>query len=136
LIAGDGELREQLRSMPQPEHVVWAGFQRDVPAVCFASDVVVLTSDNEGTPVSLVEAQAAGVPVVSTRVGGADSVVAAQAGALADADDVAGFASAVRTVLERTTPVGDPRAHVMQRFSLDRLMDDIDDLYRRLLKTG
>ncbi|MDQ3678035.1 MAG: glycosyltransferase, partial [Actinomycetota bacterium] len=64
LIAGDGELREQLCALPQPAGVVWAGFQRDVPAVCFASDVVVLTSDIEGTPVSLIEAQAAGVPVV------------------------------------------------------------------------
>ena len=65
-----------------PSDVVWAGFRRDVPDVCFASDVVVLTSDNEGTPVSLIEAQAAGVPVVSTRVGGAAAVVAPGAGAL------------------------------------------------------
>lgn len=136
LIAGDGELREQLQSLPQPEHLVWAGFQRDVPAVCFASDVVVLTSDNEGTPVSLIEAQAAGVPVVSTRVGGAASVVAADSGALADVDDVAGFSYAVRTLLERTATVGDPRAHVVQTYSLDRLVEDIDDLYRRLLKSA
>ena len=133
LIAGDGELREQLQGLPQPEHVVWAGFQRDVPAVCFASDVVVLTSDNEGTPVSLIEAQAAGVPVVSTRVGGAAAVVAPGSGALAATGDVDGFARAVRAVLERAAPAGDPRAHVIQTFSLDRLVDDVDDLYRRLL---
>ena len=48
----------------------WAGFRRDIADVCVASDVVVLTSDNEGTPVSLIEAQAAAVPVVSTDVGG------------------------------------------------------------------
>lgn len=134
LVAGDGELRERLRAQPQPERVVWAGFQRDVPAICFASDVVVLTSDNEGTPVSLIEAQAAGVPVVSTRVGGAASVVAPGSGTLvAEADDVAGFAQAVRTLLERGTVADNARAHVVQTFSLDRLVVDIDDLYRRLL---
>jgi len=133
LIAGDGELGDRLRALPQPARTVWAGFQRDVAAVCFASDVVVLTSDNEGTPVSLIEAQAAGVPVVSTRVGGAAAVVAPGSGALVRPDDEEGFARAVRTVLERASPVGDPRAHVLQTFSLDRLVADIDELYRRLL---
>ena len=134
LVVGDGELGDWLRAQPQPERVVWAGFQRDVPAVCFASDVVVLTSDNEGTPVSLIEAQAAGVPVVSTRVGGAASVVAPGSGALvADADDVAGFAREVRARLESGTDDGEARAHVVQAFSLDRLVFDVDNLYRRLL---
>ncbi|MDX6691736.1 MAG: hypothetical protein QOG15_3193 [Solirubrobacteraceae bacterium] len=133
LVVGDGELGEQLRARPLPARVVWAGFQRDIPAICFASDVVVLTSDNEGTPVSLIEAQAAGVPVVSTRVGGAATVVAAGGGALVDATDIDGFARAVRERLERP---GDPepaRAHVRAAFSLERLVDDIDALYRRLL---
>lgn len=137
LIAGDGELRAQLQAVEQPPNVVWAGFRRDVPAVCFASDVVVLTSDNEGTPVSLIEAQAAGVPVVSTRVGGAVAVVAPDSGALvADADNIAQFAAAVRAVLDRPQPAGDPRAHVAQTFSLHRLVRDVDELYRRLLAGG
>jgi len=134
LIAGDGQLRAQLQALEQPPNVVWAGFRRDVPAVCFASDVVVLTSDNEGTPVSLIEAQAAGVPVVSTRVGGAAAVVAPDCGALvADGDDVTRFAAAVRAVLDRPHGGGDPRAHVVETFSLDRLVTDVDELYRRLL---
>ena len=75
-----------------------------MPAVCFASDVVVLTSDNEGTPVSLIEAQAAGVPVVATRVGGAAAVVDPRTGLLVDRDDVAGFARAVRDAARRAAP--------------------------------
>ena len=133
LIAGDGALRDELRALPQPETTVWAGFQRDVPAVCFASDVVVLTSDNEGTPVSLIEAQAAGVAVVSTRVGGAVAVVAPGSGALMSTDDIDGFVRAVRELLEQNAPGSDPRAHVLQTFSLDRLVADVDHLYRRLL---
>jgi glycosyltransferase involved in cell wall biosynthesis len=134
LIAGDGELREHLRTLAHPEQLVWAGFQRDVAAVCFASDVVVLTSDNEGTPVSLIEAQAAGVPVVSTCVGGAASVIEHRSGALVeDREDIAAFAAAVRAVLDHPERAGDARAHIVQTFSLDRLAADIDSLYRQLL---
>ncbi len=133
LIVGDGWLRERLQATPPPR-TVWAGFRRDVPAVCFASDVVVLTSDNEGTPVSLIEAQAAGVPVVSTRVGGAAAVVAPGGGTLVDdADDIPRFAAAVAAALDGAGPADDRRAHVMSTFSLGRLVSDIDGLYRRLL---
>jgi glycosyltransferase involved in cell wall biosynthesis len=142
-VVGDGELREQLRGTPVSdaleERLVWAGFRRDIPDVCFASDVVVLTSDNEGTPVSLIEAQAAAVPVVSTRVGGAATVVQdGTTGRLVARDDDEGFADAVLELL------GDPdacrsmgaagREHVLRTFSLDRLVDDIDALYARLLE--
>lgn len=133
LVAGDGELHDQLKVGPQPAQLVWAGFQRDVAAVCFASDVVVLTSDNEGTPVSLIEAQAAGVPVVCTRVGGAASVVDPNSGALVATEDLSGFAHAVEKLLARDCRDIDPRRHVLETFSLDRLVADIDELYRRLL---
>ncbi|MDX6683009.1 MAG: hypothetical protein QOG94_3048 [Solirubrobacteraceae bacterium] len=142
-IVGDGELRAALEATPiAPEladRLVWAGFRRDMPDVCFASDVVVLTSDNEGTPVSLIEAQAAGVPVVSTRVGGAASVVRdGETGRLVDVDDEQAFAEAVLGMLAE--PAG-ARAmglagqeHVVRAFALDRLVDDVDALYRRLLR--
>lgn len=142
VIAGDGELREELQAIPLSEglaqRLVWAGFQRDVPAVCFASDVVMLTSDNEGTPVSLIEAQAAGVPVVSTRVGGAATVVGDRPGALVATDDVAGLAGAVRALLD-DLPAARRSAHgaaarVTEVFSLDGLVRSLDDLYRRELQ--
>ena len=141
-IVGDGELRETLRATPiGPElakRLVWAGFRRDMPDVCFASDVVVLTSDNEGTPVSLIEAQAAAVPVVSTRVGGAATVVRdGETGRLVGADDEHAFADAVVDILADTAAAkamgAAGREHVVGTFSLDRLVDDIDGLYRRLL---
>ena len=147
LIVGDGELRDELRRVSVAAgldgRVVWAGFQRDIPAVCFASDVVVLTSDNEGTPVSLIEAQAAGVPVVSTRVGGAASVMPAGSARLVAPGDEAGFARVVEGILagagnadsnrgaETDREAG--RRHVTATFALPRLVDDLDALYRRLL---
>jgi glycosyltransferase involved in cell wall biosynthesis len=142
VIAGDGELRDELQatslSPSVAPRVVWAGFQRDVPGVCFASDVVVLTSDNEGTPVSLIEAQAAGVPVVTTRVGGAATVVGDRPGALVAADDVAGMARAVRALLDDLPAAREAaradRERVIADFSLDALVESLDELYRRELR--
>jgi glycosyltransferase involved in cell wall biosynthesis len=141
LIVGDGELRERLRASPDAqelgERLIWAGFRRDMPAVCFASDVIVQTSDNEGTPVSLIEAQASGVPVVSTRVGGTPSVVVdGETGALVEPDDVAGFATCVRELLSdpdaRARMGAAARRRTLGRFALERLVDRVDGVYRSL----
>ena len=141
-IVGDGELRERLHGLRAAAALVdrlhWTGFRRDVADVCFASAVVTLTSDNEGTPVSLIEAQAAGVPVVGTRVGGAATVVCdGLSGRLVAAQDVDGFARAVVAVLAdpvAARAMGEVgRRHVLDAFSLDRLVADVDRLYRRLL---
>jgi glycosyltransferase involved in cell wall biosynthesis len=141
LVVGDGELRDELQASPEArslgERLVWAGFRRDMPAVCVASDVVVLTSDNEGTPVSLIEAQAAGVPVVSTAVGGASTTVLdGITGYLAPADREDELAEAIRGVLSdpAAREVGARgQAHVTGTFSLERLVDDLDSLYRGAL---
>jgi glycosyltransferase involved in cell wall biosynthesis len=126
VVVGDGELRAELEASEPAralgDRLVWAGFRRDMPDVSFASDVVVLTSDNEGTPVSLIEAQAAGTPVVSTNVGGVRSVVLdGETGLLADEPERAA-AMAARG-----------RQHVLATFGAERLVDDLDRLYRRLL---
>jgi glycosyltransferase involved in cell wall biosynthesis len=118
------------------DRLVWAGFRRDVPEVCFASDVVVLTSDNEGTPVSLIEAQAAAVPVVSTCVGGVRSVVLDDETGLL-ADDPPALASAIASLLDdpdrAAAMAARGREHVLSTFGVERLVDDLDRLYRRLL---
>jgi glycosyltransferase involved in cell wall biosynthesis len=138
-VVGDGELHDHLRASPEAarlgDRLRWAGFRRDMPDVCFASDLITLTSDNEGTPVSLIEAQAAGVAVVATRVGGATTVV--PTGNLADPEDEDGFADKVVALLAdadasaRAAEAG--RTHVLRAFTLDRLVADVDALYRRLL---
>jgi glycosyltransferase involved in cell wall biosynthesis len=143
VIVGDGELRDALQGSAAArllgDRIHWAGFRRDIPDVCAASDVVVLTSDNEGTPVSLIEAQAAAVPVVSTNVGGvAFAVRHAETGLLAPPEDHAGLARAIATVLDdpevaqRLAAAG--REHVREMFGLERLIDDLDALYRGLLR--
>lgn len=142
LIVGDGELREELRGLPAAralgERLHWAGFRCDLPRILAATDVTVLTSDNEGTPVSLIEAQAAGVPVVSTDVGGTASVIEhGRTGLLSSPEDEEGIARAVREILidrDLATRLGTAaRESALARFSVERLCDDLDDLYRRML---
>ncbi|TML07492.1 MAG: glycosyltransferase family 4 protein [Actinobacteria bacterium] len=140
VVVGDGELRAELQASAPAralgDRLVWAGFRRDMPDVCFASDVVALTSDNEGTPVSLIEAQAARTPVVSTNVGGVRSVVVdGETGFLAD--EPADLAVHIRTLLDdpgrAATMAARGREHVLGTFGIERLVDDLDRLYRRLL---
>ena len=142
VVAGDGDLRPALEASAAAralgEQLVWAGFQRDVPSVCFASDVVVLTSDNEGTPVCLIEAQAAGVPVVTTEVGGVRTVVREGETGVITGLDAGALAECVRRLLiegsSRRREIGARgRAHVLENFSVQRLVHDIDALYARLL---
>jgi glycosyltransferase involved in cell wall biosynthesis len=140
LIVGDGELQRSLRASPEAsalgERVSWAGFRRDMPAVYFASDVVIQTSDNEGTPVALIEAQAAGVPVVSTRVGGAASALVGRS-CLAEVDDERELAHAVRSLLSAPPRLdARARAEAQSRFDIDVLVPSLDSLYRRLLGTS
>jgi glycosyltransferase involved in cell wall biosynthesis len=142
LIVGDGALREQLQESPEAvrlgERLVWAGLREDMADVYFGTDLVVVTSDNEGTNVSAIEAQAAGLPVVSTCVGGMPAVVLnGETGILVEAHDEPAFAAALRLLVidvalaRRFGENGAKRARTA--FSLDRLLDDIDTLYRRLL---
>jgi len=141
LIAGDGELRAELeqtaRDFGLADRVRFLGWRRDLDVIYGASDVFLLTSRNEGTPVALIESLAAGVPGVSTDVGGVRDVITNDVGALAPYGDAAELANAV------TALVGDPvrrrtmgdrgRAYVVAKYGVNRLVDDIDALYRELL---
>lgn len=114
------------------------GWVEDLPALYAALDVVVLTSRNEGTPVSLIEAGAAGRPVVATRVGGISEVVddGATGWLVPQGDDVA-LAARVAGLLERpesAAAFGEAaRTLVAERFSAARTVEAHAELYRELL---
>ena len=141
LIAGDGELRGALetatRDFGLTDRVRFLGWRRDLATIYGASDVFLLTSRNEGTPVALIESLAAGVPGVSTDVGGVKDVIDSNTGALAPVDDAAGLASAVQRLIAdpvlRKTMGERGRASVLARYGLDRLVNDVDALYREML---
>ena len=142
VVVGDGPLRGALealsRSLGIDGHTHFTGFRSDVGDVYAAADAVVLTSANEGTPVSVIEAQAAGLPVVSTDVGGVrDVVVEGGSGFVVDAGDVDAVAErlsrlgADRGLRERLGAAGRERA--ISRYGVPRLVADVDRLYRELL---
>ena len=86
LVVGDGEIRPRLqklrRELGTSDLVRFLGYRRDLTTIASAADIAVLTSANEGTPVSLIEAAAAGRPAVATRVGGVPEVVTPDTGLL------------------------------------------------------
>jgi glycosyltransferase involved in cell wall biosynthesis len=142
LLAGDGPLRAQLEaeavSLGIDERTHFVGLQQDVAPVYAACDVVALCSANEGTPVSLIEALAAGVPVVSTDVGGVGDVVRAdETGLLVPAGDVPALGDALARLADdealHARLAAEAPADVRARYSVERLVDDVDELYRRLL---
>ena len=98
-LVGDGEARSELEGQAArlglAGAVSFLGYRRDLPLVYAAADAAVLSSDNEGTPVSLIEAAAAALPAVATDVGGVASVVTPQGGLLVPAGDPRALGEAI-----------------------------------------
>lgn len=145
LLVGDGELRAALESraasLGVAERVRFLGWRRDLATIYGATDVFALTSRNEGTPVALIEAMAAGVPGVSTDVGGVRDVIADPGmGVRVPLDDAEAFAQSVLRLIgrpdERRAMGARGRAHVLAHFDLARLTDDVDRLYQALVATA
>ncbi len=143
LIVGDGELRGALEarvtSLGLGDAVRFLGWRADLDRLYADMDVVVLTSRNEGSPVALIEAMAAGVPVVSTNVGGvADVVDDGVNGWLAPMDDDAALARHVLAVLAdpaQARSMGQRgRAKVAATYDAGRLVGDIEGLYEDLVR--
>lgn len=139
-IVGDGQLRTNLeelgRELGVADVVRFLGYRRDLVEIVAATDIAVLTSDNEGTPVALIEAAAGGRPLVATDVGGVSDVVVPGAGRLVAPGDAVGLADAIEELAASETlrrRLGAfARDHVRQRYQAERLVDDIERLYERL----
>lgn len=136
VVVGDGELRleleQQAAGLGVASSVHFVGWRDDLPAVYADLDVVALTSHNEGTPTTLIEAQAAACPVVATAVGGvADIVGNGRTGYLVPPGDAALFAETVlKTLQGDTRTMGQAgRAAMRAGFTTQRLIDDMEKLY-------
>lgn len=140
LVVGDGPDRvaiEAIARSARAGNVRFLGWQSDLVPIYSALDLVCLSSRNEGTPVSLIEAGAAAKAVVATDVGGVrDVVVDGSTGTLVPASDVAQFAAAMEAFARdpiRTASFGSSaRRHVLSRFSVERMVLDVVNLYRSL----
>ncbi len=142
VLVGGGEeerpLRALARNLDVSDRVRFAGWWDDLEAVYYGSDVVALSSKNEGTPVCLIEALACGRAVVATDVGGVADVLGEGAyGIIVPAGDEAAFAAALRRVLdprERARLEGLGRSSVVSRYDVGRLVADVEALYDELLE--
>jgi len=139
-VVGDGEERARLEARATSalgDRIHFFGWRKDTEAVFGDLDLVVNTSLNEGTPVALIEALAAGRPVVATAVGGTpDLLDGGRFGALVPARSAEATARAIQAALD--SPQGshmaaDGRAAVLGRYSVARLLSDVAALYRELL---
>ena len=111
---------------------------KEVDNVLAGSDIVALTSFNEGTPVSLIEAQASNKPIVSTNVGGIENIVIEDDTAfLCNNNNVNEFANQLLRLIEndsiRLTMQTNGWSHVKEKFHYTRLLVDVESLYKKLL---
>jgi glycosyltransferase involved in cell wall biosynthesis len=140
IVAGAGELLAYCQDWASTENlpITFLGWREDIEVVLAAADFVLLTSDNEGTPLSLIQAGMVGIPVVATNVGSTNEIVVdGETGLLTDlsvvqlADAVAKVAtdSALRAKMGAAG-----KEYTLARYGVARLVKDHQDLYLKLLK--
>lgn len=140
VVCGDGELREEMEQAISPMrgsfHLL--GWRNDVATVYAAADMVLLTSDNEGMPVALIEAGMAGKPSISTRVGSVAEVIRHEETGLVSSDDVGELASHTVRLLgdpELRFQMGESaRRWTTASFGVERLVADTESMYRSLFE--
>ena len=139
IVAGAGEQLQycQDRVISENLPVTFLGWREDIEVVLAAADFVILTSDNEGTPLSLIQAGMVGIPVVATNVGSTNEIVVnGKTGFLTDLS-VDKLASAVTKLAENTDLRAQMGAagqeYTLARYGVERLVKDHQDLYLRLL---
>ncbi len=138
LIVGDGELRaasqELARELGIQDAVIFAGWMQDVRGVFADLNVKVLCSHNEGTSVSVIEALATSCPVVSTDVGGMrDLLEGGKLGRLVPPDDAPALAQAILETIDNPPDPAVARQLMLDQYGIERLLKDMDSLYRGLL---
>jgi glycosyltransferase involved in cell wall biosynthesis len=140
VVVGGGERQAELEAltarMGLSGVVRFTGWRRDLPAIYADLDMLVISSRNEGTPVSIIEAMAAGVPVVSTAVGGVpDLLRGGELGMLVPPDDPEALAETIIAALRTGPPLDTARVQdwALERYDAERLVADIRRLYLELL---
>jgi glycosyltransferase involved in cell wall biosynthesis len=138
-MAGDGELLDMCRERVTREDlpVKILGWQSDIEKVLSAADVVILTSDNEGTPLSLIQAGMAGLPVVTTNVGSVPEIVLDGITGIITGLNAHKIADAIEKLVnndELRDQLGSAaQEFTTANFGVQRLVSDHENLYKKLL---
>ncbi|NQU13898.1 MAG: glycosyltransferase [Desulfobacteraceae bacterium] len=155
IIIGDGELRRELMFYTEQkelsDHVIFLGWEIDLPRVYADLDILALTSINEGTPVSIIEAMASSVPVISTDAGGVQDLLGPQRprahyagfeicarGLLCQQGNAEGLAKGIKFLLMnphiQKVSTNAARLFVERAYAKERLFREIESIYLGLLK--
>ena len=156
LVVGDGDLRNDLEAYCKKQgisdQVRFCGWIKDIHSVYADLDILALTSINEGTPVSVIEAMASSVPVIATDVGGIKDLLGpkdgmstsndfqtCERGILCHSKDAIGYAEGLKYLMENINDQNRKRTlkardFVIQNYSHERLLRDMESLYNGLMK--
>lgn len=156
LIVGDGEERCRLekyaKALSIEDSVVFCGWEKEIEKVYAELDILALTSINEGTPVSIIEAMAASVPIITTEVGGVKDLLGepeevnagkrgfkvCKRGIMCPINDPLAFAGGIEFILDKKfknldhAPTANAHDYVMTYYSEQRLVRDMERLYEDL----
>jgi glycosyltransferase involved in cell wall biosynthesis len=143
-IVGDGEesltIQESIKPLKEKGmDIRMTSWIKDIATFNAGMDIICLTSKNEGTPVSLIEAQATGIPIIATNVGGIkDIILEDKTGYIVDKDDIDGFAEKLRELIEnenkRQLMSQNGWSFVEEKFQYPNLIKNMDEYYKSLLK--
>ena len=142
LLIGEGELeanlRKRVREASLENQMIFAGFRKDIADLYSVMDVFVICSTREGFPVTVLEAMAAGVPIVATQVGGIlESIRDNEEGLLVPPGDSMALAQAIARILKdpglRERLVQNAKARVEKEFSLGKMVRNHEALYQEVL---
>lgn len=142
LLVGEGELKPQVEqlvySLGLSERVRFLGVRSDIPELLNASDIFVLSSRWEGNPMSVMEAMAAGLPVISTAVGGVPELVEeGVSGILVPSENEQALRTAIQTLLDnpelRISMGANARKVALERFDARVMTRAYEDLYESIL---
>lgn len=155
LVIGDGELRDDLAALCNEQglsdHVQFCGWRRDLPEVYADLDILCMTSINEGTPVSIIEAMASSVPVISTDAGGVRDLLGTlmpgvsqngfqvlERGILCRQDDPEGFARGLQYMIKNRQVweeiSNSARSFVSRVYTREQILSDMESVYLDLVK--
>ena len=157
LFIGDGELKDYLMELVHEKNlenvILFLGFRKNLGEIYADLDIVALTSINEGLPISLIEAMASGLPIISTNVGGVPDLLEHKSdkkqeikngyyltkyGMLVDSKDVDGFSIALKQLIEfkdlRKNLGTKGQKHVLQNYDISRLVRDMSKIYININK--
>lgn len=136
IMAGDGELRIEIEAIA-PRNVYFLGVQNSDEMLSLA-DIVLLTSDSEGMPLTLIEGQMAGVPAIATDVGSVSEIVENEVTGLVTSTQIEQIISSLGRLLGdsmlRSTMAKNARERALDIFSIEKMVDSHIQVYKQALE--